>query len=172
MIKRVIWIIIIVLIGGYFVNSYLEDKAKLRAEKEEAEQREKASKAAIAQLVKSYDAVDNWEKDLSKGDPLTFTPILTVDLERLWLTNRPILFIGRIKDISTINSDTYRIDIGRGGMFSNIEYMFSTELRLALQCQKQMIDLFLKNNPDLFNNYGLNNRVAAIAARSGVPPVL
>ncbi len=33
MTKRLIWIIVIILIGGYFVNNYLENKAKEEAEK-------------------------------------------------------------------------------------------------------------------------------------------
>lgn len=163
MTKRVIWIIVIILIGGYFVNNYLEDKAKEEAAKAETERIEKATKAAIVQLAKRTNAVDNWEKDLSNGNQFRSEPILTVELERLWLTDRPILFVGSIKDISTIDQETYKMEIERSS-FSGFEYMFSgTQLRLVLQCQKQRIDSFLKEHLDLFKDDGVRNGVAVIA---------
>ncbi len=103
--KRAIWIIVILLISAYFVNSYLENRAKREAEKAEAERIEKTIKAAVAQLVERTNAVHNWEKELCKGGQFRLEPILTIELERLWLTDRPILFVGSIKDISTINQD-------------------------------------------------------------------
>lgn len=162
MMKRVIWIIVIILIGGYFVNNYLEDKAKKEAEKTETERIENATKVAIAQLVKKTNAVDNWEKALSKGEQFRVEPILTVELERLWLTDRPILFVGEIKDIATIDQETYRMEI-EGSLFSGFEYILGTELRLALKCQRQRIVSFLKEYPNLFKDYGLKNGVAVIA---------
>lgn len=162
MIKRVIWIVVIILVGGYFVNNYLESKAKEEAKKAEADQIKKATTAAVAQLVKRTNAVDTWEKDLSKGDKFRLEPILTVELERLWLTDRPILFVGAIKDIATKNQETYSMDIERS-LFSSFDYMFATELRLALQCPKQRVDLFLKEHPDLFKDDFLKNGVAFIA---------
>jgi len=156
MTKRVIWIIVIILITGYFINNYLENKAKKEAEKTETERIEKDRKEAIAQLVKRTNAVDNWEKDLNKGKQFRLEPILTVELERLWLTNRPILFIGDIKDIATIDEKTYRVKMERSSFIG-------TELQLILQCQKQTIDTFLKEHPDLFKDYDLKNGVAVIA---------
>ena len=113
MLKRAIWVIVALLVAAYFVNSYIENKAKKEAQKAEAERIEKATKTAVDQLAKRTNAVDNWEKDLSKGEQFRLEPILTLELERLWLTHRPILFIGSIKDISTIDQENYRIKIER-----------------------------------------------------------
>jgi len=162
MIKRAIWIIVVLLVGAYFVNSYIQNKAKEDAEKAEAEQIKKATTDAVAQLVKRTNAVDNWEKDISKGERFRSEPILTIELERLWLIDRPILFVGAIKDIATRDQENYMIEIEKSFLL-NFEHMFMTELRLALQCPKQRIDSLLKEHPDLFQKYGFKNAVAVIA---------
>jgi hypothetical protein len=162
MMKRVIWIILALLVGAYFVNSYLSNKAKKAAEKAEAEQIRNATKAVVAELVKRTNADENWEKELSKGERFRLEPILTVELERLWLTGRPILFVGAIKDIATIDQENYRIEVERS-LFSSFRCMLGTELRLTLQCPKKSIDSFLKEHPDLFKDCGWKNGVAVIA---------
>ena len=146
--KRHIWTIVVLLVSAYFIYSYLENRAKREDEKVEAEMIEKVTKAAVTQLVERTNAVHNWEKELSKGEGFRLEPILTLELERLWLTDRPILFVGSIKDISTIDHENYRIKIERGMLTSiEYEYMFWTELQLALQCPKQMVDSFLSLLP-------------------------
>jgi len=162
MMKRLIGIIVVLLIGAYFVNTYIENKKKREAEKAEMERIEMATKEAVSQLVKRTNAVDNWEKDLSKGEQFRLEPILTVELEKVWLTDRPILFVGTIKDIVTSDQKNYRIEIERS-LFSSFAYMFSTELRLVLQCPKPRVDSFLKEHPDLFKGGGFKNGVAVVA---------
>ncbi len=162
MMKRAIWIIVALLVAAYFVNNYLENKAKKEAQKAEVERIERATKVAVAQLVKRTNAIDNWGKELSKGEYFRLEPILTIELERLWLTDRPILFVGSIKDISTIDQENYKIKIERS-LFSSLEYLYGTELQLKLQCPKQRVDSFLKEHPDLFKDFGLKNGVAVVA---------
>jgi hypothetical protein len=160
--KRLIGIIVVLLIGAYFVNSFLENKTKEKAKKAEKARIEMATKDAVSQLVKRTNAIDNWEKDLSKGEQYRFGSILTLELERLWLTDRPILFIGSIKDISTIDQENYRIRIERS-FFHKLNYMFKTELQLDLQCSKQRIDSLLREHPNLLKDFGFNNGVAFVA---------
>lgn len=160
MMKRAIWIIVIVLIGGYFVNNYFQNKAKLKRERAEAKKIEETIKASVAEMVARTNAIESWEKDLSKGEKFSLNRVLTVDLERKWLTGRPILFVGAIKDIATLDKDNYRIEIKRD-LYSSSEYMFGTELQLVLQCQKQKVDPFLDAHPDLFKVY--KNGVAVVA---------
>jgi hypothetical protein len=159
MIKHVIWILLIILIGGYFVNNYFESKSKKEAVKEakkaEAEKIENAITTAIAKLVKSTNAVDNWENELIKSEQFRSKP-LTIDFERLWIIDRPILFIGAIKDIATQDQDTYKMEV------ESDFYYFDTELLLTLQCSRQKIDSFLKQHPDLFK-YMDSDNVAIIA---------
>lgn len=131
--KRALLIIIpiLLLITGIVynaVNSHFAYKSKMEAKKAEKERIEKDVSTAVAQLIKRYSAFD-WVKDIESrkefGDP-----ILTVELEQLWLTDRPTLFIGTIKDISTFDQEYYMIKIqGIGPVRANYE--------LALKCPKK-----------------------------------
>lgn len=160
--KKFIWILLALVVGGYFVNSYLEEKATREAERAEAEKIEQATKTAVSQMVSRTDAIDDWESLLSKGQRFRFEPILTVELERLWLQHRPILFIGSIKDIATHNQSQYTVLVKRS-LLGSFGHIYNTELQLSLFSSKEIIDSFLENHPDLFNNYGFNNGVAIVA---------
>ena len=149
-------------IGGYLVNSYLGKRAKREAERAEAKRIEQTIRSSLAEMVSRTNAVDGWDRLLSKGERFRFEPILTVELEKLWLTNRPILFIGAIKDIATHNESHYTVLIERS-LLGSFDYMFNTELQLSLLSPKQRIDSFLKQHPDLFKEYGFNNSIAVIA---------
>lgn len=167
MIRKVLLIIVgllvVLFVGGYFVNSHIAKKAKEAAEKAEEERIKESTKAVVAQSVERTNAVKNWEESLSRGDQFRSQPILTVELERLWLTDRPILFVGTIKDIATKDKDNYSVEIERG-LLSSLQNMFATDLSLVLECPKQRMDSFLNEHPDLFKGGGLNNYVAVIAA--------
>ena len=162
-IKRAIAIILIVLIGGYFINKYFENKARKEAERAEAKRIEETIRASVSEMVRRTNAIDTWEKVLTKGR-FRLERILTIELERLWLAGRPILFIGAIKDVVTVDKENYRIEIERS-LFSGLglEHMFMTELQLTLQCSKQKVDLFLTEHPNLFKDFGFKNGVAVVA---------
>lgn len=160
--KKIIWIIVVLAIGGYLVHSYLGKRAKLEAERVEAKRIEQTIRSSVAEMVSRTNAVDDWDRLLSKGERFMFEPILTVELEKLWLSSRPILFIGAIKDIATHNESLYTVLIERS-LLGSFDYMFDTELQLSLLSPKQRIDSFLKQHPNLFKESGFNNSVAVIA---------
>lgn len=89
---------------------------------------------------------------------------MSVQLERLWLVQRPILFIGSIEDISTIDGQTYRVRI-QSRRSSDPSHLFLTPLGLELKCAQTMLDSFLEAHPNLFSGSGpgLKNGVAVIA---------
>lgn len=156
--KRIVWIIAVVIVVGYFVNSYMENKA----ERAEAKRVEQATKTAVSQMVSRTNAVRDWEENLSKGERFRLEPILTVELERLWVQQRPILFIGAIKDIATHDQSQYVVLVERS-LFGSFDFMFGTELQLSLLSDKDRVNSFLKEHPDLFKDYGLKNGVVVVA---------
>ncbi len=161
--KKIIWIILLLVIAGYFVYSYLESRAKSEAERAEQKQVEQTTKSLVSQMTSRTNAIDDWEHQLSKGENFRLAPILTVELEKLWLVNRPILFIGAIKDIKTQNESSYMVLIERS-IFCTPNHMFDTKLLLSLSSSKQRMDAFLKQHPDLFKEHVFKNGVA-VAAR-------
>jgi hypothetical protein len=145
--------IILVITGIVYnaVNSHLAYKTKMEAKKAEKERIEKNVSAAVAHLIKRYSPFD-WVKEI-KGRK-EFDPILTVELEKLWLNDRPTLFIGTIEDISTFDQEYYMIKIqGVGTVRANYE--------LALKCAKQKVNSLLQAHPDL--SEGVTSGVAIVA---------
>ena len=103
------WIAIILGLGAFVVNSHLTEKSKREAQKAEKLRAEEARKAAVAQVTSRHNAVANWEKQLSKGERYRLSPILTIELEQLWQRDRPVLFIGSMKDVSSAGADAYHV---------------------------------------------------------------
>lgn len=144
MVKQRIFVILVVMaVGGYFAYDYFQSKALEKTTKEAAHKARKEKRelrhAAVAQMVSKYNAVNDWEDILRKGTPARNKKILTMELENLWLINKPILFKGRIKDISIFDDRNYLMTLDSS--------RFSTKLALNLKCPKKMIDSFLEANP-------------------------
>ncbi|MDE0405599.1 MAG: hypothetical protein OXI53_09845 [Nitrospira sp.] len=130
--KKVLWILVVLVVGGYFVNSYLENKATEEAERAEATKKRTQIEAAVSQVVARTDAIDDWESQLNAG-------ILTIELERLWVRPRPILFRGTIKDIFTADLSRYTVLLEKS-MF------LGPTLQLSLSSSKEIIDSFLEKH--------------------------
>lgn len=159
--KRIIWIVIIIAFGAYFVNDYIEDKKIEKTQRAKEEEFERITKTAIDQLVSKTNAIDNWDEVLSEGKEFSFKKILTIDLEKLWLGDRPILFIGYIDDIATYNDQFYILKVDKG-LLSSL-HMLGTALSLKLKCDKAKVDSFLKKHPNLISGFGFNSNVAIVA---------
>jgi hypothetical protein len=146
-ISNIFIILIVVAVGGYFINDYYQGKAKEKAEqiarKAVRQENREARHAEIDQIVSKYNAVNDWEDKLreeSPGKRKDKEKILTMELENLWLINKPILFKGEIKDISSLDTDNYLMTLdGRPKT--------GTQWALTLKSPKTMIDSFLNAHP-------------------------
>ena len=138
------------------------NKPDAKPERAEAARIEQVTKVSVSEMATRTNAVSDWKENLSKGDSFRFEPILTVELERLWLQQRPILFVGAIKDIATHDQTQYVVMVERS-LFSSFDYMFETELQLSLLSDRDRVDHFLTEHPELFEDYGFNNGVAVVA---------
>ena len=156
--QKIILAIVLLLIGGFFINVHFEGEAKRKAEELETKRFEEVTRRAVKKMVSRTKAVDDWVLYLKKGKQYS-SLILTMDLETVWLTNRPILFVGVIKDIATQDNFHYTIQL-ESGFLNNSYYLFGIELEVSLRASKEMIDSFLKKHPDL-DSY--NNGIAVIA---------
>ena len=161
-VKHIIWIVIVLAIGFYLLNVYLQKRAREEAERKKTQRIEQSIRSNVDQMVLRYNAVNDWVEKLCKGEKFRTDKILTIELERLWLRQNPILFIGSIQDVSTIDGQSYQLRIERT-LFSNLEQILFTELGLELKCSKNMLDSFLAQHPQLFSNFGFKNGVAVVA---------
>lgn len=108
-ITKLIWILVAVAIGVFFVNKLLDDRAKRDAQRAETHRVEQETKTVVSKMAADSNAVTDWDKRLGKDENYRMSPVLTIELEQLWQGDRPILFkgdrpilfIGSIKDISS-----------------------------------------------------------------------
>jgi hypothetical protein len=160
--KRTVWLLalgVVVALGLFLIYRHIEQEAATLAEKQRVEEE---TRVAVTTLASRYNAVVDWEERLSKGQPVRMSSILTMELERLWLSDRPILFIGTIKDISSDSAADYTLVVEQG-LFT--DYVFqSTELRLSLRAPKASIDSFLQEHPGLLTEGMLANGIAVVAS--------
>src|SRR5262249_37450783 len=118
--------------------------------------------ASLAMVVRETDAVDTWQRMLTRGEPYRVDPIFTIELERLWLSDRPILFMGSIGDIETADAEHYRVSIAPSPLAN---HAFSTELRLSLKCTKDEVDTLLGAHPTMLSDQSLISNNLAVVAR-------
>lgn len=178
--KKFLWILPALVVVGYCVNSDLENKAARETEKAEAKATAAKIEATVSKMVSRTDAIDDWVSqltDMPKNgmDGLARTEaiddwaaqlsvgILTIELERLLVRPRPILFRGAIKDVFTTDPSRYIVLI-------EIDISIGHKLQLSLISSKEIIDSFLDKHPDLFRNYGRNNGVAVVARIHSIRP--
>jgi hypothetical protein len=164
--SKLIWVAIIVALGAFAVNNHIDQKDKRQAQRAEASRVQEEVKNAISQISDRQNAITDWEKQLSKGERYRLSPILTIELEKLWQSERPVLFIGSIKNISSADADKYYVLVEQS--LYNMNYIFATELRLLLIAPKALIDSFLQEHPKLLAADGFNNGVAVVAKIHGI----
>jgi len=144
------------------------DSDRIKDEKQKNEDyRINLIKSQINALENATQANSSWLSKLSHGEKYRSEPILSLELENVWISESPILFYGSITDISTMDSNHYRVDFEQG-LLGSLDFMFSTELRISLKADKSQIDQFLTAHPELFENYGFNNGVAVAASIASI----
>lgn len=164
--SKLVGSIIVVGVGVFFVKSYVDREATRQGAEVERARFEREVRDAVAKSCERHNAMADWEQELSKGRRFRLSPVLTIELEELWRSERPILFIGSFRDISTEGADAYSVLIEQS--LYNMDHMFSTELRLSLKAPKATIDAFLERHPKLFSDGGLPAGVAVIAMIDGI----
>lgn len=163
MLNRIIFSIVAIALVAWIGNNVIESSRERAAEEAEAARAAEVTRQRVDSLTSKYSADRSWLADLSRGESYRFEPVLTIELERAWIEHgSPILFLGSIKDIKSLNPNEYQVVFARD-LWSG-DYMFDTELRLSLSAPKQMIDSFIAEHPDLFAEYGFNNGVAVVAS--------
>ena len=159
---RLLFVLVVLAIVAYLVNGYLERIALEKADRERRESIERSVRASVSKMVSQYDALSDWQEKLSQTKSLKTDKILSIDLERLWLIERPILFVGSIQDISTMDGQFYRVRMksyrpGDPGRLS------LAQLGLELKCAQTMLDSFMEAYPNLLAGSAFPNGVAVIA---------
>lgn len=120
-----------------WVQSNIE---KTRQEKL-SEQAELTKKSAIQELVKRDSADTSWMKSLIGEKYTRYVPLMTNEIEKVWITGRPILFLGEIIDVYTQENSRTRIILEHS---VQSRYLFlGSDLRVDLRCDPELLEEIL-----------------------------
>lgn len=95
-------------------------------------------KAAIDAITQQTGADTAWKTSISIDERVIVSPLYSVDLERAWLREKAILFIGQLVNVTTQDGTNYRL------LVRDVD-LVSPELRLELICPKQQVDIVLQS---------------------------
>lgn len=164
--KKILFAVLALGIGAYFVYSAYTNRVEKQEQKRIESAQTKSIQNAVLSMVQRNNAFDDWDAALSEGDSVRIGPVMTIDLERLWLQDRPIMFSGLISDIKTYDAQNYTVIVNRN-LLSSVT-MFTADLSLELRADKKLIDAFILQWPQVKNDSALDNGVAVIAKITSV----
>lgn len=117
---------------------------------------EMAIKASIDAITQRTGADTSWKTSISTNERVIISPLYSVDLERAWLREKAILFIGKLVNVATQDGTNYKLLIRDADLVS-------PELRLELICPKQQVDIVLQSIRS--SQYGFSPGGIGVAAK-------
>lgn len=165
--KRISEAVPIVFVVGFItffiVYVVLENSAR---EKDELAKKQQAKKALLS-LANRYNAIHDWKKQLCGGQEFRYEEVMTVELQNLWLTKKPILWIGDIRDVSKNGELQYLINLSDSLVSDEFDqWELNTAIELSLVCPKGIYDTFIKNHKDHkgYNSVAVIAKIESIAS--------
>jgi hypothetical protein len=129
---------LIAVLGLAYICHYWWDAERVAKERQAArDARRQAQYESIIEMAKKANAITDWLESLASEKGLRASPIMTYELQRLWLVDRPVLFIGKIIDIVRNHDGTYQINV-RQEKFGGPIIILHNEIRLILTCQESL----------------------------------
>lgn len=102
-------------------------------------------------LIQKHNANGDWESSLLFGKDIRSTPILTHELEGLWLEERPIFIYGEIYDVLTVDN-IHKFKIRHSLLCPSYNETksvhFFSKLEYVLDVSQTELGVFLENYPD------------------------
>lgn len=150
-VSKGVWYTAVALILGYCSYNYVQSQ---KAAEEKAQQRtlyRAHIDANVADMVKKHGASTDWLEVLTNGHgPFRMDKIFTRELQELWIADRPILFMSVLTDISDAGEE-YEIQL-EPSLRSEAQRL-RTNLRLALTCQKPIVDTLIREHQDVLEGF-------------------
>ena len=134
-----------VLLGlGYWAYSAREDHLHAEQQRVALEARQQALAEAVKSMAAQANANTDWATKLASGKRSRNTPIFSAELQEVWLTERQILFIGRVEDIALSADKSYQVTINYDVLGQKPNF-YETELRVVLRCPASIAEPLLKS---------------------------
>ncbi len=152
--RRLLFYGLLIALVGFIANWWWQDRIESErkqieetgSQQAEQEARQKAFMKLLNDMASQVNAVTDWATNLAGGDGSTISPVLTVDLQKQWIINRPILFLGELRDIAINQDGTYEILVEH-----NVHPLFlRNSIRVSLRCSESVATNLIqaaKSNP-------------------------
>lgn len=128
---------------AYFGNSQYRDYLSKR-ELDAANEREiRAMVESLHRLATTHGATVGWAQKISGKDAVRLSPIMSAELQQVWLTGAPVLFVGALKDISRNEDGSYLVHLQYTADSSEFVFL-STEIHLKAKCAAEQTLPLLK----------------------------
>lgn len=150
-------LLLVALAGAFYLYSRSENK-KRQEQELKLKKRGEAVKAIGAALIERTGASRDWEKVLIASDPFNNVrhDLRTIDVQRAWITGRPLFFSGELVDVAALGTDT--IEIRLRNHSSVLQYGMGKRLQMRIRCSEQVV-------PNLMNIIeGAKKRPSGIVA--------
>jgi hypothetical protein len=151
---------------GYWAYTWWRDDSGDQQAQLVQDARQKDQKQAVSNMVAKASAIVDWPKSLANNKKIRTDPILTAELEDLWLVDDPVLFIGNVVDVAMNTESTYQLVV-EYDRFGN-EYTFvENKIRVKLNCQESFATKLISTiKADSARRNSAN--IAVIATISGI----
>jgi hypothetical protein len=116
----------------------IEEKKNQAIEKQKMIAIQNERDAAIKKKAKELDADYSWVKKLEKILDGNVT-LLSYQVEKLWLTDKPILFLGKIVDVKRNNDDSYTFNVKN----SMRDELILAGLEINIKCDIRISERYL-----------------------------
>ena len=137
MLRRLVYSIILAALGYWGYSTWQSSVEKNRQQVERQAQKEKL-KSRITEVALKYGAVIDWPSRLTRENRLRDLPVLSAELQDLWINSKPILFVGKVRDIIRTSEEAVLLSIDYGWadpIFGHgIEALNAAGLRVKVQC--------------------------------------
>lgn len=166
--RKYLFPLVLCLALAFCVNQHLDKTKKENAEKIADKIAEKNHIKNIKHIIVKYNANYEWYK-LTESTKNRFSkPIIQADLEREWISERPIVFFGNIYDYKN-SAGSYRVAI-HPSIFPIGAATWSVGLDVL--APRNVIDKLVAEHPDVLSRYPVSkmSAVAIIAKVEAVEP--
>ena len=122
---------------AYF--TYSQYQSHLVSTKQEA-QRQAETDALVGKLhnvARQFGAQVDWARNLEGKDSIRLSPVMSAELQEVWLQPSPILFVGTLRDIVRNEDGSFQV-LPQYDALSGGSHLLSTELFFSAQCAAEL----------------------------------
>jgi hypothetical protein len=124
--------------------------------------------STVSALVGRHNADESWGERIRRDRNFRRDPLLTYELQTVWTSERPVLFVGTIVDLQLIGNDEATVTL-EGGDAPWKMLLLSHELRLRALTSRATVEALVSTNERGFaQRGGIVPVYAAIALIDGI----